>query len=93
MVYVGNNSVIRILSFADLSRPVANPRAVRKVQPHLLAPAGGRASRTRVNVRINADGSVARGGCAFNNWSVHRRSESFHSAVMLFRFPRNRTDD
>lgn len=47
MVHVGNNSVIRILSPADLSRPVANPRAVRKVQPHLLAPAGGRVSATR----------------------------------------------
>jgi len=46
MVHVGNNSVIRILSL-DLSRPVANPRAVRKVQPHLLTPADGRASATR----------------------------------------------
>lgn len=63
MVHAGNNSVIRILSSVDLSRPVANPRAraVRKVQPHLLTLVGAAAAvhPRSVNDRINMDMRLA----------------------------------
>lgn len=60
MVHVGNNSVIRILSLADLSRPVANPRAVKKGATAFISAGAVARLRPAVNVRVNTIASFIR---------------------------------